>query len=385
MEFHARRNLKNQNKLEQILSFMSVQNTESKPLDPTTKNRKKPIIKCVVWDLDNTLWDGVLLENDQLILRKNIQKIIQTLDQWGIINSISSKNNFDDAILKLEEFGLKDYFLYPQINWDLKSTSIQLIKEKLNIGYDAIAFIDDQPFEREEVLFTHPEVQCFDVDIIEQIEQQFKPRFTTNESSLRRKMYIDDDRRNNVEKEIGNNKAFLESLNLDFKITVATREDLQRVEELTIRTNQLNATGYSYSYDELEVLLHDPNHRLFVAELTDKYGSYGKIGVVMLECIEDTWTLKLLLMSCRVMSRGVGGVLLNYILNLAKENQASLYAEFLPTDRNRLMFVTYKFAGFREDGKLENGGLRLKHSLDNIGNYPEYIQISLPSQNENLV
>lgn len=341
-------------------------------------NKKKPIIKCVVWDLDNTVWHGVLLENDDLKLREGVKEIIKTLDSWGIINSISSKNNFDDAKAKLEEYGLWEYFLYPQISWDLKSTAIGSIKEKLNIGFDAIAFIDDQPFEREEVSFVHELVHCYDVDIIPNILTEFKPRFITPESSLRRKMYLDDEVRNNEEKEIGNNQAFLESLNLDFRISHATVDDLQRVEELTIRTNQLNATGYSYSYDELEALLNSPTHKLFIAELHDKYGSYGKIGVAMAECVDGIWTLKLLLMSCRVMSRGVGGVLLGYIMRMAKEEGARLQADFLPTDRNRLMYVTYKFAGFRENGKLNNGGVILEHELENLPPYPSYIKLQTP-------
>ncbi|TXC81940.1 HAD-IIIC family phosphatase [Luteibaculum oceani] len=343
-----------------------------------SSSTKKPVIKCVVWDLDNTLWNGVLLEHDELQLRDGIKEIIQTLDQWGIINSISSKNNFDDAKAKLESYGLWEYFLYPQISWDLKSNAISTIQEKLNIGFDAIAFIDDQAFEREEVNFVHHKVHCYDIDIIPQILHQFKPRFITPESSLRRKMYLDDEVRNNEEKEIGNNQAFLKSLDLDFRITRATVDDLQRVEELTIRTNQLNATGYSYSYDELETLIHSPNHMLLVAELTDRYGSYGKIGVAMAEFNQGIWNLKLLLMSCRVMSRGVGGVLLSYIMHKAKSQNTRLQAEFLPTDRNRLMYVTYKFSGFTEAGKLENGGVVLEHNLEKIPAYPEYIKVQTP-------
>jgi FkbH-like protein len=355
-----------------------MRNTVNHTASILPKNTQKKTIKCVVWDLDHTIWHGILLENDQLTLRQDIVNILQTLDSWGIINSIASKNNYEDAIRQLEAFGIRQYFLYPQINWDLKSNSIGKIKEKLNIGLDAIAFIDDQPFERDEVSFVHDSVTCFDVDMIEQLLHICKPRFITAESSLRRKMYLDDDIRNQEEQEIGNNRQFLESLQLTFAITAASVNDLQRVEELTLRTNQLNATGYSYSYDELEALVHSPHHHLFVAELTDKYGSYGKIGVAMVECHNDTWTLKLLLMSCRVMSRGVGGVLLNYILNLAKKNGCSLQAEFLPTDRNRVMYITYKFAGFVEAGKLDNGGILLAHPATATAEYPDYIQLSIP-------
>jgi FkbH-like protein len=341
--------------------------------------KKKSSIKCIVWDLDNTMWHGILSEHDTLRLRDGIENTIRTLDQRGIIHSIASKNNHDDAMRMLEKFGLSQYFLYPQISWDNKSSSLKTIKEKLNIGYDAIAFIDDQPFERDEVNFEHSEIACYDVDIIAGMLDmpEFKPKFITEESALRRAMYLQDDQRNQEEKETGNNKKFLESLRMEFKIAPATVNDLQRVEELTVRTNQLNATGYTYSYEELEAFLTSPNHKLYVAELIDKYGSYGKIGVAMVECHEDTWTLKLLLMSCRVMSRGVGTVLLHYIINQAKENGKKLHAEFLPTDRNRLMNITYKFAGFTEAGKLENGGSLLAHPLTDFYEYPAYIRMKI--------
>lgn len=356
---------------------MNHTTTETTTITTTAPGKARhKVIKCVVWDLDHTIWHGILLEQDQLELRDNIVTIIKTLDSWGIINSIASKNNHEDAIAQLESFGIREYFLYPQISWDLKSNALQRIKEKLNIGMDAIAFIDDQPFERDEVSFVHSEVSCLDVTDIGNILEWFRPRFITEESALRRKMYLDDDHRNQEEQEMGNNRQFLASLDLAFRISRASVADLRRVEELTLRTNQLNATGYAYTYDELEVLLRSPHHHLFVSELTDKYGSYGKIGVAMVAVEDKTWTLKLLLMSCRVMSRGVGGVLLNYIMNLAKAEGCRLQAEFLPTDRNRLMYVTYKFAGFTEAGTLENGGVLLEHPLPDFIPYPDYIQVS---------
>lgn len=345
----------------------------------------RPAVKCVVWDLDDTLWHGVLLENDLITLREGIVEVIQTLDSLGIIHSISSKNNYSDAMRMLEAFGLKDYFLYPQVNWDLKSSSLKTIQEKLNISMDTIAFIDDQAFERDEVAFVHPEVRCYDVTAIPELTRLFQPRFVTDESALRRKMYLINDQRNQEEKEIGNNRNFLESLDLEFSISLAGEEDLQRVEELTLRTSQLNATGYAYSYEELKNLLQSPDHKLFVAELKDKYGSYGKIGVALVECSGEHWTLKLLLMSCRVMSRGVGGTLLNYIINTARGHHARLFAEFLPTHRNRLMYVTYKFAGFNESGKLENGGVLLEHTLEESAPYPDYMKLSIKAPYGELV
>lgn len=337
-------------------------------------------LKCIVWDLDHTMWHGVLIENDQLVLRDNIKHILKTLDERGILLSVASKNNHDDAMNKLKEFGIEDYFLYPQINWGPKSESLKKIKEKLNIGMDAIAFIDDQSFEREEVAFSNKETLCFDVDIIEDIldKPEFKPKFITIESAKRRQMYLDDDQRKEEETSFdGPNIEFLASQKMEFRVFPATVDDLQRIEELTVRTNQLNASGYTYSYDELEGYISSPTHQLFVAELTDKYGSYGKIGVALVECIRGKWTLKSMLMSCRVMSRGVGNVLLYYIMNLAKQNNEKLYTEFLHTDRNRLMYMTLKFAGFNETGEiLDNERNLLVHELEGDYDYPSYLTLT---------
>jgi FkbH-like protein len=343
---------------------------------PSSVAPAKPV-KCIVWDLDNTIWHGILAENDPLSLRDGIGRIIETLNDRGILHSIASRNHPPDALARLEAFGLSQYFLHPQIGWGNKSEAILKIRQKLNIGLDAIAFVDDQAFEREEVRFSLPEVQCYDVDSIEGLPEReaFKPRFITSESAQRREMYLADARREEEEQRTGNPQAFLRSLGLTFRIDEAGPEDLQRVEELTVRTHQLNATGYTYSYEELESFMHAPDHLILVAELTDIYGSYGKIGVTLVEKSPAGWTLKLLLMSCRVMSRGVGSVLLQYIVQLAHRERQTLFAEFLPTEKNRAMLIAYKFAGFAEAGTLANGGMRLALAPGPPASFPDYIRV----------
>ncbi|MEM6403632.1 MAG: HAD-IIIC family phosphatase, partial [Cyanobacteria bacterium P01_D01_bin.116] len=159
-----------------------------------SKQKDKKVIKCVVWDLDNTLWQGVLLEDEKVSLGKNIVNIIHTLDSRGILQSIASKNEFTTAIAKLEEFGLKEYFLYPQINWNSKANSLKEISNSLNIGLDAIAFVDDQLFELEEVKFSLPEILCLNADEVGNILDMpvMNPRFITEDSRIRRLMYISD-------------------------------------------------------------------------------------------------------------------------------------------------------------------------------------------------
>lgn len=342
------------------------------------KKEVKRHVKCVVWDLDNTIWDGILLEEDIVKLRGNVTGIIQTLDSRGILQSIASKNEYSMAMEKLKEFDLYEYFLYPQINWNSKTSSIKEISKSLNIGLDNIALVDDQTFERDEVSFSFPEVLCIDAAQLDQllIMPEMNPRFITDDSKMRRKMYIYDIERNKVEEEyLGSKEEFLATLNMKFTICSATEEDLKRAEELTIRTNQLNATGYTYSYDELDYFRQSENYKLLVASLEDKYGTYGKTGLTLLECTKKVWTIKLFLVSCRVMSRGVGTLMLNYIMNLAKEEKIHLHAQFLPTDRNRMMYITYKFAGFKETEKIDDL-IILENNLTRIQSFPEYVKVN---------
>lgn len=341
---------------------------------------KKPRrIKVVVWDLDHTLWDGVLLEDPEVRLRPGIVEVIRTLDERGILQSIASKNDHGTALAKLRELGLEEYFLYPQINWNSKSSSLEEIRRSINVGIDALAFVDDQPFEREEVAHTHPQVLCIDATELPRLLEmpEMNPEFITEDSRIRRRMYMADVERNRAEAEfVGPTEEFLSTLGMRFTIARAGEDDLQRAEELTVRTNQLNTTGYTYSYEELDAFRTSPDHHLLVASLEDRYGTYGKIGLALVEKGAEAWTLKLLLMSCRVMSRGVGTIMMNHVMGLARDAGVRFRAEFRHNGRNRMMYVTYKFGGFRE--VEERGGLLLlEHDLQGIQPFPSYVDVRI--------
>lgn len=337
------------------------------------------LIKCVVWDLDNTLWDGILLEDDAVSLRDHVINVIKLLDGRGILHSIASKNEHHKAMVRLQEFGVSEYFLYPQINWGVKSNSIQKISQELNIGLDAIAFIDDQPFEREEVCFSLPQVLCLDITDLDQLSTmpETNPPFITEVSKKRRFMYLSESQRKSAEESFcGPREEFLEQLQMTFTISMAKEGDLERAEELTVRTNQLNTTGRTYSYDELNLFRQSKKHRLLIADLDDKFGGYGKIGLALIECQEKVWTIKLLLMSCRVMSRGVGTILINQIMHSAKKQNVRLCAEFVSNERNRMMYIAYKMAGFRE---CEQNGqsMLLENDLSHIQACPKYVTLQV--------
>jgi FkbH-like protein len=337
------------------------------------------LVKCVVWDLDNTLWDGVLLEDGEVGLRPNVPDIIRELDGRGILQSVASKNDYEKAAAHLKELGLWEYFLYPQINWNSKAASIESIARSINIGLDSMAFIDDQIFERDEVNFSLPAVRCIDSAELDLLldRPEMMPTFITEDSKVRRLMYLSDIERNRAEEEfVGPKEEFLATLGMVFTISPAAEEDLKRAEELTVRTNQLNTTGYTYSYDELNQFRESDEHLLLITSLEDRYGTYGKIGLALLECRPEVWTIKLLLMSCRVMSRGVGAILLNQIVRLAAESNVRLRAEFVSNNRNRMMYITYKFAGFREFDKAGEMVV-FEHDEARAQPFPDYVSVRI--------
>jgi FkbH-like protein len=343
------------------------------------EEKKQRSVKCLVWDLDNTLWEGTLLEGGVTQLRPGVLALMQELDRRGILQSIASKNEHALAQAKLEELGVAEFFLYPQIHWGAKSGSMERIAKDINIGIDTLAFIDDQSFELEEVGFAHPKVMCIDVSEQDSIlaRPEFNPRFITEDSARRRSMYLADIARKQVEEHFeGPQDAFLGSLEMRLTIAPAHEEDLKRAEELTLRTNQLNTTGYTYSYDELNFFRTSDQHLLLVAGLEDKHGPYGKIGLVLIEKQADAWMVKLLLMSCRVMTRGVGAILINYLRNEARRHGVRLIAEMLPNDRNRMMYMTYKFNHFREIDK--RGDLVvMENDLTVVHPYPAYMNLEI--------
>lgn len=347
---------------------------------PAAKPAKTKEVKCVVWDLDHTVWDGVLLEDGDVPLRPGIREIMQALDERGILQSVASKNDHAHAWARLQALGIADYFLYPRIDWSAKGQNIEAIRADLNIGIDTFAFVDDQPFERDEVRHALPDVRVYDAaDLSGFLDlPEMNPKFITDDSRQRRAMYQADAARNAAESEFqGPSEAFLAGLEMRFTLGPCGDEDLKRAEELTVRTNQLNTTGYTYDYDELDAFRRSDRHMLLVAGLEDRYGSYGKIGLALVEkTTAEYWTIKLLLMSCRVMSRGVGTIMMSHLMAETKRAGAKLRAEFRSNGRNRMMEVTYRFGGFREVGR-EGELIVFEHDLETVQPFPEYVQVTL--------
>lgn len=168
---------------------------------------------------------------------------------------------------------------------------------------------------------------------------------------------------------------FLRSLNLVFCIRSTSYSDLARGEELTRRMNQLNSTGLTYDQEELRLMIDSPSHTVLTASLEDRYGPYGVIGLAVVEHGPGAWRLRLLLMSCRVISRGVGGVLLAHVVRESEAAAMPLRADFVHTGRNRQMYVTHRFAGFREISRVGSMCVLERHSDEPLPTTPIWVTL----------
>jgi methoxymalonate biosynthesis protein len=313
---------------------------------------KPKLVKCLVWDLDNTLWQGTLLEDPDVRLVGEIRDAIIALDGRGILQSIASKNDYELAWRRLEELGVAEYFVHPQIGWGRKSDSVRQIADLLNFAIDTIAFIDDLPSERAEVAFGAPEVRCYPAEQAVSLVglPEFSPEVVTIDARRRRQMYQASFRRDSERESFtGPDEEFLRSLDLVMTIKRADEEDLSRVEELTLRTSQMNATGVHYPDEVLRGLLGDPDHDVLTVMLTDRFGPHGAVGVLLLKYHRELWHLKLLATSCRVVSFGAGAVILNWLTDQTARAGTHLVADFRSTSRNRMMEIAYRFAGLTDE------------------------------------
>ncbi|MFI1919858.1 HAD-IIIC family phosphatase [Nocardia sp. NPDC020380] len=306
-------------------------------------------VKCLVWDLDDTVWPGVVLESDGGAPKPEVLHTLRTLDERGILHAVASRGEPAAATAHLRTHGIEDLFSAVEIGWGPKSEAIRRIAETLNIGRDTIAFVDNDPVELAEVAAACPEVHCYSADRIAELPglAEFTPATATPEARQRRLLYLAERERKASEAEFsGSNADFLASLELVMTVSAASEADLVRAHELTERTHQLNTTGRTFDMDELRALCASARHEVLVAALSDRFGDYGTIGLAVTEQRGTDSVLLLLLMSCRVMSRGVGTTLIAEVVRRAQAAGLRAAAEFVATPVNRVMLVTLRFAGF---------------------------------------
>lgn len=316
------------------------------------KKKDKPAdkVKCVVWDLDNTLWDGILIETEDensLKLKTSVLDVIRSLDERGIIQSIASKNDYDTTWPVVEKLGISEYFLYPQVHWNAKSSSVEQIAKDLNIGVDALAFIDDSIFERQQVNNALPQVRVYDADEVDKL--LFYPEFdvvVTEESRKRRSMYKAEEKRRELQN-IGNSDitAFLKKSHLVMDVfEPKTEEEINRCYELVIRTNQLNMSGKKYTREEFEKVLGKSDVHNFGFSCKDDFGSYGIVGFGQCKVKGQILVFEEFAMSCRVAGKYVESALFNELLT--RHNCKEGNFKVIKTKKNELLRRTLSEIGF---------------------------------------
>ena len=260
-------------------------------------------VKCLAWDLDGTLWQGTLSEDgaEGLSLNATAIEVVKELDRRGIVNSICSKNDAAEALAALKKFGIEEYFVFPQIGWGPKSEGLRTLSREMNIGLDAIAFVDDREEVRGEVRANAPEVRVFAAEEMTSFLElpEFNPP-TSAESVGRRARYREEMSRREAVKAFGGDAAaFLAASGLEIELKPVEGERAERCRELVQRTNQLNLTGRRYDEAAFAKLLKETE--CHAVHVWDKYGDYGVVGFVamrgthIVECC----------FSCRVAEKGV--------------------------------------------------------------------------------
>ncbi|MEU3850047.1 HAD-IIIC family phosphatase [Streptomyces sp. NPDC029554] len=317
-----------------------------------------PVVKCLVWDLDDTLWQGTVLEGDAPRPSPAALATLKALDERGILHAVASRGDHATATAHLTALGLLELFTVVEVGWGAKSEAVRRIAGALGIGLDTVAFIDNDAVERAEVAAALPTVRCHPAAHAALLPglPDYRPSHVTAESRARRLLYRGELRRRQAQEDhTGPPQEFLTSLGLVLTVRPAAADDLERAHELTVRTHQLNTTGRTYGLAELRDLCGSPAHQVLVASLEDRFGSYGTVGLALSERGEGTSLLQLLLLSCRVINRGVGPALIGHVVRDALGSGRRPLAEFVPTDVNRVMLVNLRFSGFEVVEHTEAG------------------------------
>lgn len=328
--------------------------------------------KCIVLDLDNTLWGGIVGEDGLNGLKlgpeppgnafMEFQKVLLSLHQRGIILTINSKNNYDDAIKVIREHPYmqlrEDHFASLKINWNDKVSNMKDIANEINIGLDSIVFFDDDPVNREYMRINLPQVETVElpqdssefVNILKDLNE-FSVLNITQEDQQRGKMYSEQRKRIELEKSAPDLEGFLKQLDLKISIKKANEFTIPRISQLTLKTNQFNLTTKRYQEKDIKKFSQDTNYFIGCAQVEDKFGDNGITGVFIVHKEnQKEWFLDTFLLSCRVMGREVEKGILSHIINKAKEaGVEKIRAQFVPTSKNKPIEDFLPNCGFKKD------------------------------------
>ena len=332
-------------------------------------NKVKPV-KCIVLDCDNTLWKGVIREDGLTgieVYRQRLSALFR-ISERGIVLALCTKNDPQDEIIVKQALseakGFINNVVHTKVNWEPKSKNISEIAKDLNISTDSVAFFDDNPFERDEVRRNLPDVRVFsDTHILKSfswIEFQNKTKVTST-AKERIKFYKTDVQRKKKEKKLTAGDAagfenYLISTNLRLQIREAKEQDLTRVEELLVRTNQQNLTLKRSPLTEIVAKHKSDQFKVIILSLQDKFGDYGIIGASIVNTDGLTIEIEEFALSCRAMGKKVEHSFLIYLINLFNSNSyKSLNISVVESSRNQQMVRTLEGVGFNK-GKTSQKG-----------------------------
>lgn len=332
------------------------------------------IKKCVIMDLDNTIWGGVIGDDGLANIEigelgkghvfTNLQKWLKQLKEYGIILAVCSKN--DEAVAK-EPFEkgedmvlrLNDISVFVA-NWEDKATNIKLIQETLNIGMNSIVFLDDNPFERNLVREILPEIEVPELpeDPAQYLSylqscNYFETASYTGTGSDRTKLYQAEYKRKKAEAEYESIDAYLEGLQMIGTAQPFGIEQYSRIAQLSQRSNQFNLRTVRYTEEDIRRIAEDEKYRTIYYTLRDKYGDYGLVSVIIMEKMSaDTLFIDTWLMSCRVLKRGMEEFVMNKLMQLVgDEGFRYVTAEYRRTRKNSMVKDIYSKMGFQDEGE----------------------------------
>jgi FkbH-like protein len=349
----------------------------AKEIAKIARTIKGKVKKCLVVDLDNTLWGGVVGEDlvDGIRISPEgqgkpfhkFQNAIRSLSQQGVLLAVNSKNDadvVDEVFQKRPDMILrKEDFLVVKANWRDKASNMREIAAELNIGTDSLVFVDDQPFERESVKNNMPEVEVIDIgaeesDYTKVLMEKgfFNVLSLTVEDRLRVGKYQSERRRGEFLVESADYHDYLRGLQIQVNMIVPSAEMLSRFEQLELRTNQFNMTTRRYTKSMLEDWAASDRYILRGMEAKDRFGHYGIVGSILIEKYvendRDIWIIRSFILSCTVLSRGIETCIIEYFLEKAKEQGvAEVRAEVVETVKNKSHKKFYLDNGFEAVSK----------------------------------
>lgn len=356
----------------QIINFVSLElvTFKSEYLEIyLPKSDKK--VKCVVWDLDNTLWEGILGEDgiEGVKVKPQIVEIIRELDAKGIVNSIASKNYEDKAIEALTHFGIYDYFVCPMINWEAKSKSIKSIVKTLDISIDTLVFVDDSFFELNEVRENCLGIRVCDAFGIEEyIKDEAFDVPVTEDSKRRRESYKDIAIRNKALEEHSDNFIeFLKSCQMEARVAQPSETETMRCYELLQRTNQLNISGERLTLDEVKKIQNSNDYDCYRIKVKDRFGDYGLVGFAAFEKkTNDDIVLHHFVFSCRAARKKIEQEFFEYIIEKYRKlgfKKLELICKI--TEKNGLMREVLADSGLFEKEEEWADHYKLVHYIGN--------------------